>query len=402
MGIDCYRHSPLARDWGPMRGMGISGRPRLALGLLLTAALLSAACDGSSELRAVSERAGLAATRAQSAQAEESSSMAAAYASDSTTAGYPSDPGYPGDPGARPLGSFDDVGPGDTCASSASSCREFAVTCPELQERVSGEIEVRRATAPARGVVAFLSSAGGGGWWVDDVPDGDAFFNDLRSQGLTVVQVRWSRGWLFSVPGEDAGTARLGCRPATAIRWVHDTEYAPLGLSPPSGRCGFCLTGNSGGASQIAYALAFYGLDTILDAVVPTSGPPHADQAKGCLHDAGEESYWYSAEEVGGIDASYGYGGRSDGPCPRHDRSWMTRWRAESVATGGADYVHPTTRVLFLLGGRDPGPSPAQAHDYFEALQRAGSPDVSLETESSMAHGLNSTAMSRLRAALLA
>lgn len=47
------------------------------------------------------------------------------------------------------------------------------------------------------------------------------------------------------------------------------------------------MTDNSGGSSQVSYALELYGFEGILDAVIPTSNPPHAAQEKGCFDVAG-------------------------------------------------------------------------------------------------------------------
>jgi large subunit ribosomal protein L36 len=120
-----------------------------------------------------------------------------------------------------------------------------------------------------------------------------AFLQEIRRAGLTVVQLRWAHAWWrsFEEPGTGEGTALLACRSATVIDWVHDQVYAPMGVNPRAGRCGYCLTGNSAGASQISYALSHYGSEATLDAVVPTNGPPHAGQPKGCLRQDGEEAH---------------------------------------------------------------------------------------------------------------
>ena len=130
------------------------------------------------------------------------------------------------------------------------------------------------------------------------------------------------------------------------------------------------MTGNSGGASQVSYALSFYGLDTILDGVFPTSGPPQAAQDKGCLHRVGEARYSYGGNAMI-IDQAHGFA--SDGPCARGLISFLPRWLAESVDTGGSDFLHPATRVYFIHSDRDL-PAVPHALDYISRLRASGTP----------------------------
>jgi hypothetical protein len=177
--------------------------------------------------------------------------------------------------------------------------------------------------------------------------------DQLLADGFTVVQLSWATNWLESSPGDDAGTARLGCRPAAVVRWVHDTYFRPLGIRcAENGRCGFCISGNSGGATQWSYALSHYGLEEILDAVIPTGGPPHAALAKSCLGGAGGDAYAYPHETRQFIDRGFGFFDGT-GPCFRSDPSFADRWNQASVATGGSDYHHARTRIHFLFGERD-------------------------------------------------
>src|SRR5205823_2378398 len=102
------------------------------------------------------------------------------------------------------------------------------------------------------------------------------FLMGFRKEGYMVVQTVWPSAWLAAPPGQQVGPARLGCRPATAIKYVHDVFYDPMHVQPQALHCGFCVTGNSAGSSQIGYSIAFYGLANIIDAAVLSGGPPHA------------------------------------------------------------------------------------------------------------------------------
>jgi len=301
------------------------------------------------------------------------------------------------------MGTFSQTRRGTTCLPGVDECLGFELDCPALAQTASGELDMRRATRPDRGLVMLFSAGKGERWWGESQQD-LALLDRLLEDGFTVVQVRWNKreSWLLSAPGEDAGTAHLACRPATVVQWVHDNVYVPQGLDPAPLTCGFCLAGSSGGASQVTYPLAFYGLDGIVDAVVPISGPPHADQAAGCLHPQGQEDVWY-AEVVGfsNIDGSYGFRySDTDGPCARLDAAMAARWQAESVATGGADYDHPATRVHFILGTSDTTGATGQGKLYAARLEAEGSPHVTVELID-MGHGLNDPGRELLRQVLL-
>ena len=81
-----------------------------------------------------------------------------------------------------------------------------------------------------------------------------------------------------------------GCRPASLLRYLYDVSWGHNGTS---GAGGMCAQGHSGGATAIAYALAWYGAGSdspatgYLDNVVLTSGPAQADVELGCRYDPG-------------------------------------------------------------------------------------------------------------------
>ncbi len=205
--------------------------------------------------------------------------------------------------------------------------------------------------------------------------------------------VRWVDGWAGSArePVRQApGLASVACRPATVVRWLHDERYAPMGVSPAVGTCGFCLTGNSGGASQVAYSLTHYGLASIVDAAVLSSGPPHAALAKGCLRNAGEEEYWYDPGNARLIDAAY-TAASGAGPCAGNDPDTERQWVLDGVDTGGSDYSYETTRVAVVLGGKDATVAPAHARDFIARLRASGSPWVTEETAENGSHGVTSS-----------
>lgn len=277
------------------------------------------------------------------------------------------------------LGTFiQTVGLDPTCPEGFD-CTAFRVSCPGVAADASGFLATRSPAGQARGLVVLATGGGGDKWWGSGQPGRPSteFFDHLREDGFVVVQLRWVDPWLEASPGEDAGSAHLACRPATVFDWVHDELFVPLDAPGPRGRCGFCLAGNSGGASQVSYALSHFGLDGELDAVIPSGGPPHAAQRKGCLRRPLDEAYWYDGGAAARIDSSYGFVDER-GPCVRHDTAWISRWNAESVDTGGSDHVHPDTRVRVIVGTGDTSVAPQHGLDYLLSLWDEASPFVTM------------------------
>lgn len=283
-------------------------------------------------------------------------------------------------------------------------CSGLEVMCPGVTNSAKGYLAVAAHTqGTPRGLIMFFTGARGTNWW-SSRSEAYTLAEELRALGFTIAQVRWEDSWLVSSPGNDAGTARLGCRPATVIRHVYDNYYLPLGVRLSRiGQAGFCVTGNSGGASQVSYALSHYGLENILNVVIPTGGPPHSALAKSLLNNPGEEGYWYSLDTRRFIDEGFGFSD-GNGPGARQDPAFTSRWLAESVATGGSDYNHPTTRIHFIIGENDATGQQVVSSDYSNRLRSEGSPFVTVEIVPDTPHSITGTAAGRaaLKAAILA
>jgi len=302
-----------------------------------------------------------------------------------------------------PLGEFSPQSSTTHGCPQGYSCRKFEVQCPRVSQKASGNLAVASPYAVPRGLIMFFSGGSGKSWWTAQSTEAYDLADDLRSLGFLIVQVKWSNsGWLRSSPGNDAGIAHLACRPATVIQYVHQQYYLPLGIQAPLGEAGFCITGGSGGASQVSYALSHYGLDQILDVVIPTGGPPHAALPKSCMNNPGEKDYWFSVNTRNFIDEGFGFFSKT-GPCSRQDPSFISRWNEESTSTGGSDYYHPTTRVAFIVGEQDRAMRQI-AKDYFRRLRQNGSPYVTWKTVSSTKHTIVETKKGRrvLRKSILA
>lgn len=303
-----------------------------------------------------------------------------------------------------PLGAFALAPGGVNDCPPGFECARFEVSsCPDVTETARGELAVASPAVSPRGLVAFFDGGTGQSWWGNRSSLAARFQERLRRGArFKVVQVRWVSPWLASAPREDSGSAHLACRPATVIRWIHDNMYAEREGAAGAGVCGFCITGTSGGASGVSYALSFFGLDQILDAMTPTSGPPHAAQAKGCQ--PGFPAYAYGPNAAL-VDASYGFVDprHHPGPCAQRDPAWIPRWQEESVETGGNDYSHPSTRIEFVIGSRDPTGAPFHATDYRDRLEADPANGVTWTLVAGMPHDiqLSKDGLAALEAALL-
>lgn len=289
---------------------------------------------------------------------------------------------------ALPLGSFAETPVHARCPDGeAWTCTGFEVACPSGAATAAGDLAIATGAGAVRGMIVLLSGGEGTHWWTTGSEAAVQFVDDLRAQGFEVVQVRWEGpGWLTAPAGEQVGPDRLACRSATVVHHLHETPYSELGIvDAATGECGFCVTGNSGGASQVSYLLSHYGLDSILDAVVPTSGPPHAALVKGCLPEEGSGAYKYSGAASRRIDFSYGFlsGG---GPCEEDDPAFAEHWESDAVDTGARDLDHPTSRVHFIFGALDSSEAKPHGEDYLALLEATGTPMVTATEVASMGH----------------
>ena len=266
---------------------------------------------------------------------------------------------------------------------SGAECYEIRVTCSELAVPARARLKVAAPSKSPRGTILFASGALGTTSY-DSVPETARIVSDLSTAGFRTVQLQWIDSWVLGAPAKEEGHVRLGCRPATVARWVHDH----LHQSDASGA--FCATGHSGGAAQIAYMLSHYGLEEILAAVVPTGGPPMARMDRSCARgDASNAGLMFPEWAMRIIDAGFGFfppGGPQSfvpnemppavGPCARGEASFGEKLRQASIASGEGDYVHPKTMVWFVFEGIDDSHAVAMGTIYHDMLLERGSPFV--------------------------
>lgn len=150
-------------------------------------------------------------------------------------------------------------------------------SCPNpVTQPYDAIVKVTSPAGASIGTIIFLSPAGGEEFYdAAFVPYGSQIIKAVVKASYTAVQIVYLNkvaGWTTG-PAPD-GPLALACLPATSMQWIHDNV---LSTGTP-----LCATGNSGGAVQIAYALAEYGLGSIFSMVEPTSGPEFARLDNGC------------------------------------------------------------------------------------------------------------------------
>ena len=120
---------------------------------------------------------------------------------------------------------------------------------------------VRVTGAGPSGTVILTTGVLGTSWYrargesVEGRDYTNGMMDTLLDDGFRLTELHWTQLGIWEAPGT---TISLACRSATAIQWVHDNVHQG-GL--------FVAQGNSGGAAQIAFPLAYYGLDRVLDLV---------------------------------------------------------------------------------------------------------------------------------------
>ncbi|HLB77943.1 MAG TPA: hypothetical protein VJO72_12995, partial [Candidatus Dormibacteraeota bacterium] len=164
------------------------------------------------------------------------------------------------------LGTVQPAGANATFCLPGDKCTGVKVDCPDTGEPAKAILDIVEPTGSARGLLVFLSGGGGNKLWSQEAKQdikfsggqgggidqqaaqqAESMLRGLQQQGYMTVQVVWQKAWLAAPLGNPVGPARLGCRPATLLKWLYDTSYQRLGAHPSALGCGFCVTGNSGG-----------------------------------------------------------------------------------------------------------------------------------------------------------
>src|SRR3972149_2606636 len=172
-------------------------------------------------------------------------------------------------------------------------CTRVTVACPSIPDS-SARLRVNGQAGPgSRGTILLTTGDTGTFFYRElsrypasrfpnlppnpSVPPGaekavGALIAALVTDGFLAVELAWDGQGLWDEPG---GPRTMVCRFAPVARWVYDN------LHSGGARTLFAAQGTSGGASMIAFALAHYGLDEILDLANLCGGPPPCPRRAG-------------------------------------------------------------------------------------------------------------------------
>jgi len=151
-------------------------------------------------------------------------------------------------------------GDADMNLAQPYSCVEVTVRCLPAEDRpVQLRITKPPQGTPIRGTLVFGMGGGGRGFYESakrendpDLPAAD-MLDRLNVAGFRVIQRAWGDRPNGEPGGWIAGSTSLldsACRYATLVTWIHGRPQ----LHDPSSQA-FCTVGQSGGASEIGYAL---------------------------------------------------------------------------------------------------------------------------------------------------
>ena len=254
-----------------------------------------------------------------------------------------------------------------TCPASnvTGNCTRIIVSCPGIDNITAG-VKKTKPLGTARGTVVF-QLGGPGNKFYDSSSGGTAVVRGVILKNFTAVQISWNgtQGWLKG-PG---GPRKLACRFATTAQWIYDNIHVG-NLTKP-----YCATGNSGGASLVAYSLSHYGLNSIFDMVEPTSGPPMGRVDHGCICTQPLMnttcnlvlSECYAVNATNAIDWTYNNTWCSQAQAT-NDTAHQGTFYNDSVASLDANYAYPTTDVHVLFGALDNSSAPPQGLQWTNSI----------------------------------
>lgn len=274
-----------------------------------------------------------------------------------------------------------------TCVEVTVRCDDPATPALEAEDRpVMLRVTTPPPGTPIKGTVVLGLGGGGQGFFesagLSNGAPAVAMLDSLNVAGYRTIQRAWGVG-----PGGGPGgwingstsLERSACRYATLLTWIHGRPQLHDLASQA-----FCAVGQSGGSTEIGFALSTFDLDDRLDLAVLTGGPPHGRMDGGCNASTNWQSICNQNLESLGVCPQQGpnqhtclYSSQSitqnvdsafelnpppdDTPCVNADTPVL---RANSVLSPGADVDHPQTRVEFLVGENDCGSGPGIGSPY--------------------------------------
>ena len=245
-----------------------------------------------------------------------------------------------------------------------TTCKCAQITGCQGVADTTVRLKITEPTGVVKGTVILGTGTGGGSFYESfGQPAVNNIILPLLRNGFRVVQRSWfgSNGWLTG-PG---GPSKLACRYATLV----DGVYKNIHTSGP-----MCVSGNSGGSVEIAYALTRYDMGRIIDLAVPTSGPPFGRLDYGCLGPIdpvwssqceGQFSCEFKGQALKLIDAAYGPASQD---CQNRNPLMESTWYNDSVVSPFAQFNYPQTEMRFIFGDADHSEAVPLGKLYYDAI----------------------------------
>ena len=252
-------------------------------------------------------------------------------------------------------------------------------------------IPARQATVNAykqtgsKGSVVLTTGGPGANFYSARSPEAVRTLDILYENGYEVYEVKWDgeRGWATNARGRGFHVA-VGAF-TELVKYMHKEIF--------DNSDNVIAHGNSGGAFQIAYGLAIYGLDEILSMAVMTGGPPTSDIKTAVFATDDLPERWPA--RAGGrsfTDYIMGWDGEGDycvkGEAPDHIKNQLDT--VSLVTNLQPRKFHYNTYVNFVQS-EDPTKAHEQARIYYEAITSGKSyyylPQVTTHNVPSSAEG---------------
>jgi hypothetical protein len=270
--------------------------------------------------------------------------------------------------------------------SQGASCYQLTISCPNVADQDVG-VKVKTPVGTPVGTVLFTTGGTGQEWYDQHFVFGTQIVDRMVAANYSTVQFAWGYtpvgfpsggtfgGWLTG-PG---GPRQLACRWATVAKWVHDNPQINNSALP------FCATGNSAGSGVAAYAISFYGEDTMFNMLEQTSGPPFSRVDNGCIcpatavQNSGCSSITQPISECYGIDGNM-FLDPAYNPLTHmcssvestHSTANASTFLNDSILASDAKLDYPNIDMHFVFGGQDPTSGVAQGTEYWKKITGKG------------------------------
>ncbi|HEV2380408.1 MAG TPA: hypothetical protein VG206_11510 [Terriglobia bacterium] len=225
-------------------------------------------------------------------------------------------------------------------AITGTVCQSITVSCPGIPD-LKATLGSASPSGTAKGTIILLNGGPGTKFFKNS-----NFADTYLADGFNVAELAWATDWASA---NGAGVKSAACRPATVFKTIFDT------VQRGSRTTGFCGQGISGGAAALAYSLAHYGFGDYFDYVV-MAAPALARMDYGCdaaLYTGAPRDLcpllpnapfaYASGKLVNGWEDTTTCA--AENPLP----SDISRWRADSIVSSGANYSYPHTAISWYF-----------------------------------------------------